>query len=112
MAPIEKILDDLRHKNRKAFVFFGNTVRQRRTYKERYFNYHFALTGHPLNAFTEDWDGGVNSMYFETFTYKSFFPKINSDIKHINKVDPVTACMKLKREWNIGCCRLQQEVSK
>lgn len=112
MAPIKKILHDLQNKNRRAFSFYCKTVRQRRTNKNYNFNYHFALTGYPLNAFTEDWDGGVNSMYFEKFAYKSLLPKMISQIKHIDKVDPVTANMKLKRDWNKECRNLKQAAGK
>lgn len=112
MAPIKKILDDLQHKNSQAFSFYCKTLRQRRTNRENHYNYHFAVTGHPLNAFTEEWDGGLNSMFFEPFTYKSFLPKINSEIKHIDKVDPVTNYMKLKSDWTRDCRNLRLSASK
>lgn len=111
-APIKKILDDLQHKNSQAFSFYCKTLRQRRTNKENHYNYHFAVTGHPLNAFTEEWDGGLNSTYFETFTYKSLLPKIISEIKNIDKVDPVTTYMKLKSDWNRDCRNLRLSASK
>lgn len=87
-------------------------MRQRRTSKVSHHNYHFTVTGHPLNAFTEDWDGGLNSMYFEPFTYKSLLPKMISEIKHIEEVDPVTMHMKVKRDWNRGCRNLRHSAGK
>lgn len=109
-APIKKILDDLLYKNIQAFSFYSKTLRQRRTNKETQFNYHFAVTGHPLNAFTEDWDGGLTSGYFEQFTYKSLMPKIITEMKHVDKVDPVTSHMKLKNDWNRDCRNLRRSA--
>lgn len=111
-APIKKILDDLQNKNSQAFSFYCKTLRQRRTNKESHYNYHFAVTGHPLNAFTEEWDGGLNSTYFEPFSYKSLLPKIHTEIKHIDEVDPVTTYMKLKRDWNRDCRNLRLSACK
>lgn len=74
-------------------------MRQRRSVG-KYRDYkHFLLVGHPLNVFSEDWDGGVNSGYFETFSHKSLLPKMISVIKNIDKKDPVTEDMKKKIVW-------------
>lgn len=98
-APVKKILNDLQLKHGQAFAFYCQTLRQRRTNKEQNSNYHFTITGHPLNAFRDDWDGDLNSGYFEQFPYKSLFPKMLTKMRNIGKCDPVTEYMKQKSDW-------------
>lgn len=98
-APVKTILDELQFKNTQAFTFYAQTIRQRTT-KEKTLNYHFAITGHPLHAFPDDWEGGLHSGFFESFTYKSLMPKMITEMCNIEKFDPVTHYMKLKRDWH------------
>ena len=102
-APVDQIIEYLEENNKKKnkiYTLYSQTVRQRRTTAGKYRdNKHFLLVGHPLNMFSEDWDGGLNSGYFETFSHKSLLPKMISVIKNIDKKDPVTEYMKKKMVW-------------
>lgn len=97
---IIEYLEDNQKKKNKIYSLYSQTVRQRRTTAGKYRdNKHFLLVGHPLNVFSDDWDGGLNSGYFETFSHKSMLPKMISVIKNIDKKDPVTEYMKKKMIW-------------
>ncbi|XP_035447475.2 uncharacterized protein LOC118274162 [Spodoptera frugiperda] len=97
---IIEYLEDNQKKKNKIYSLYSQTVRQRRTTAGKYRdNKHFLLVGHPLNVFSDDWDGGLNSGYFETFSHKSMLPKMISIIKNIDKKDPVTEYMKKKMIW-------------
>lgn len=102
-APVDKIveyLEDNPRKKNKIYSLYSQIVRQRRTTAGKYRdNKHFLLVGHPLNIFSDEWDGGLNSGYFETFSHKSLLPKMISVIRNIDKKDPVTEYMKKKMVW-------------
>ncbi|XP_013169984.1 PREDICTED: uncharacterized protein LOC106119497 [Papilio xuthus] len=98
-APVKKILEDLRNKNIQAYSFFNYNIRQRLSTKKTLPNFHFIVPGHPLNAFSDDWDGQLFTNYFEQFPYKSTKPKILTMLNHSNKTDPITELIKAKNEW-------------
>lgn len=103
-APVDKIVGYLEEnckKKNNVYTLYSQTVRQRRTTAGKYRdNKHFLLVGHPLNVFSEEWDGGLTSSgYFETFSHKSLLPKMISLVKNIDKKDPVTEYMKKKMVW-------------
>lgn len=88
-------------------------MRQRRTTAGRYLvSKHFHLPGHPLNMFSENWDGGLNSGYFETFPHKSMLPKMISQLKNMDKKDPVTEYMKVKAVWQDALIDYKRIMSK
>lgn len=102
MATTEQIIENIQsnHRKTKLYTLYCQAVRQRRTTAGRYLrNMHYLLPGHPLNAFSEEWDGGLNAGYFETFSHKSLLPKIITKARNVNKKDPVTEYMKKKIEW-------------
>ncbi|CAH0588222.1 unnamed protein product [Chrysodeixis includens] len=101
-ASADKIIEYLQanKKKSKVYTLYSQTVRQRRTTAGKYLvSKHFHLVGHPLNMFSDDWDGGLNSGYFETFPHKSMLPKIISKPSNMDKKDPVTEYMKAKANW-------------
>ncbi|PZC77301.1 hypothetical protein B5X24_HaOG203535 [Helicoverpa armigera] len=102
-ASVDRIIEYLEEnqkKKNKIYTLYSQTVRQRRTTAGKYHeNKHFLLVGHPLNVFSEDWDGGLKSGYFETFPHRSMLPKMISVLKNIDKKDPVTEYMKKKMVW-------------
>ncbi|CAH2049054.1 unnamed protein product, partial [Iphiclides podalirius] len=98
-APVKNILDEVRHKNVQAFAYYGQIIRQRLTTKKSVQNFHYVVPGHPLNSFSEDWDGQLITNYFESFSYKSLNPKIITEMQNTNKTDPVTQIMKVKSDW-------------
>lgn len=98
-APVKQILEEVRHKNGQVYSYYGHVIRQRITTKKTVQNFHYVVPGHPLNAFSEDWDGQLVSNYFDTFPYKSLNPKIITEMHNIDKTDPVTHLMKVKSDW-------------
>lgn len=99
---MDQLIETLHSNKRKnkLYILYSQAVRQRHTTAGKYLNNaHYLLPGHPLNAFSEDWDGGLNSGYFESFSYKSVMPKIISKIRNIESKDPVTEYMKKKMAW-------------
>lgn len=97
---IIEYLEENQKKKNKIYTLYSQTVRQRRTTAGKYHeNKHFLLVGHPLNMFSDDWDGGLKSGYFETFPHRSMLPKMISVLKNIHKKDPVTEYMKKKMVW-------------
>ncbi|XP_049872198.1 uncharacterized protein LOC126371039 [Pectinophora gossypiella] len=109
-APVKKILEDLHHANSQAFSFYCQTMRPRRASKTQHYNFHFVLTGHPVYGFTDDWEGGLNSGYFEPFPYKSMMPKMITSLSNMNKSDPLTDYMKVKNDWICDCKNLRQII--
>ncbi|XP_030031559.1 uncharacterized protein LOC115448303 [Manduca sexta] len=98
-ASIKEIIDLLhsKHRTQKVYNYFCQVAAQRSasvSYK------HFLFPGHPLNSFSEEWDGGLNSGFFETFFHKSLLPRMITKLRHMEKQDPVTAVMLKKNEWN------------
>ncbi|XP_068622601.1 uncharacterized protein TAF1C-like [Battus philenor] len=110
-APVKKIVDDLRQKNGQAYNFFCQNIRQRLTTKKNLQNFHFIVPGHPLNSFTEDWDGQLITNYFEPFTYKSLNPKIITKLHNVEQSDPVTLTLKVKSDWLRECRNLRVTAS-
>ncbi|XP_075979406.1 uncharacterized protein LOC142978739 [Anticarsia gemmatalis] len=101
-APVDQLIESLQSNTRKnkLYVLYCQTVRQRRTTAGRYLkNPHYLLPGHPLNVFSQEWDGALNTGYFETFSHKSLMPKMISKIRNIGQKDPVTEYMKKKIAW-------------
>lgn len=101
-APVEQLIDNLQSNIRKnkLYVLYCQAVRQRRTTIGRYLDSaHYLLPGHPLNVFNPDWEGGLNSGYFETFSHKSLMPKIISKVRNVRSKDPVTEYMRKKIAW-------------
>uniref|UniRef100_A0A2A4K6V7 Uncharacterized protein n=1 Tax=Heliothis virescens TaxID=7102 RepID=A0A2A4K6V7_HELVI len=97
---IIEYLEENQKKKNKIYTLYSQTVRQRRTTAGKYHeNKHFLIVGHPLNVFSDDWDGGLNSGYFETFPHRSMLPKMITVLKNIDKKDPVTEYMKKKIVW-------------
>ncbi|KAJ2949701.1 hypothetical protein O0L34_g15632 [Tuta absoluta] len=105
-APVKKILDDLQHKNDQAFTYYCQTIRPRPARKEDK-NFHFTLTGHPIYAYPDDWEGDLNSGYFESFSYKSLMPNMITQLKNCGKIDPVSESIKLKMNWHYECQTLR-----
>ncbi|CAK1580809.1 unnamed protein product [Parnassius mnemosyne] len=110
-APVKKILEDLRLQNEQAYNFYCQNIRQRLTTKKSLQNFHFIVPGHPLNAFSKDWDGQLISNYFEAFPYKSLNPKIITELHHVIETDPVTKIMKVKSDWQWQCRNLRVTAS-
>ncbi|KAJ0174959.1 hypothetical protein K1T71_009100 [Dendrolimus kikuchii] len=98
-ATVEKIFEYLESKNKhsKAYKFYCLNLRQTR----RCDTLHYLVPGHPLNAFHEEWDGGLKSGYFESFSHKSMKPKMITEIRNMHVKDPVTETMAKKIDWNL-----------
>ncbi|XP_041980760.1 uncharacterized protein LOC121734300 [Aricia agestis] len=111
-APVHKILDDVQQRNPKAYQFYYQNLRQRRTNKQYLLSFHNVVPGYPLNAFGEDWNGQLNFDYFERFPYKSYPPKYITSLRHIDKCDPVTKYMKEKLDWKTMYKTLKITASK
>ncbi|XP_053611822.1 uncharacterized protein LOC128675978 isoform X2 [Plodia interpunctella] len=105
-APLTEVIHDLYHRETtfsKPYRLYYQLLGQRR-YKGIVSAvnrdlFHFALPGHPLNAFTDNYDGEIDYCYFEKFPYKSLLPKYITNIKHQQKEDPITDLLKRKHEW-------------
>ncbi|XP_072938285.1 uncharacterized protein [Epargyreus clarus] len=107
-APVHKILEDLNHKNAQAYSLYRQTLKQRRTTKKHLQNFHFAVPGHTLNAVSDDWDGQLDTAFFEPFSHKSFPPKMINTLGNIGKSDPITDHLKLKHDWFRACKSMRQ----
>ncbi|XP_026750021.2 uncharacterized protein LOC113510713 [Galleria mellonella] len=110
-APLNQIVEDLhrREYQSRAYSLYHKLLAHRRN--SRAFTrkaYHFTLPGHPLNAFTEGFDGGIGNDYFEEFSYKSLMPKMITKIRNIEKTDPVTKLMREKRDWKNKVCDIKR----
>lgn len=88
---------ETKNKHSKAYKFYCLNLRQSR----RFDVLHHLIPGHPLNSFTEDWDGGLNSGYFGSFSHKSMKPKMITQIRNMGVIDPVTEVMAKKIDWNL-----------
>lgn len=97
-ATVGKIVEYLEAKSKtgKIYKYYCSNLRQTR----RVLNFHHLTPGHTLNCFGDDWDGGLKSGYFENISHKSMKPKMISEIRNIDRKDPVTESMVKKIEWN------------
>ncbi|KAM3960393.1 uncharacterized protein ACR2FA_005488 [Aphomia sociella] len=101
-APLNQIVEDLhsREQHSRAYRLYHQLLAHRRNSKSySRISYHCTLPGHPLNAFTENFDGDIDPNYFEKFLYKSLMPKMITEMRNIGKSDPVTKIMKEKSHW-------------
>ncbi|XP_059062250.1 uncharacterized protein LOC131855055 [Achroia grisella] len=101
-APLNQIVKDLynREFQGRAYGLYFKLLGHRRNNRVFYkFLYHSTLPGHPLNAFTENFDGDIGPEFFEEFTYKSLMPKMITKLRNVEKTDPVTELLRQRADW-------------
>lgn len=101
-APVAKIMSflDSRQKMVKVYKYVSCLTRQQRRGQSLHIVEHFTVAGQPLNAYNDDWDGGLPSGYFENLSHKSMLPRMITEPRHIGKEDPVTELLHAKHKWN------------
>ncbi|RVE49391.1 hypothetical protein evm_006006 [Chilo suppressalis] len=101
-APIAHIVKEFlkREYHNKAYRFYHQLLGKRKALHS--LDIHYTTPGHPLKYFKDDWDGNIGTDFFEQFQYKSTMPKVITEMKNVDKYDPVTDLMKIKSDWHHG----------
>lgn len=100
-ASVDKITAFLEAKRKvlKVYNYVSCLKRQQRQASFNDILEHFTFPGHPLCAYSNTWDGGLPTGYFEKLSHKSMLPCIINEPLHIGEMDPVTKILEDKIKW-------------
>lgn len=88
-----------RGKERTLSQYVHNTSRRRRRTCNYFAFTDFLYPSIPRNVFSQDWDGELNSGFFQSLSLKSLMPWMITSSEEVRKIDPVIDILHQKYEW-------------